>query len=185
MNHIRNIALTVFATLLLLALWVTPAQAITYQGGTTEQRSVVQAVLESCWLDYQWVEDTLGYIGVTFNPNLSGQGWASRGSITLRSTLTNEHLRHTAAHEWAHEIYVALGVERQWEWTLLCTGGVWDGTDWRTNPAECFAECMRYALWPDQVVPDTLLRAVAPEVCRSFLLRAALDIGGRPFRTEF
>ena len=181
----RRLYIVLLVGLLLGAFFVGQAQAVTYVGGTPEQRSTVQSVLESCWLDYRWVEDTLGYVEISFKADQPAQGQAWRGAIVLRASLTGDELRHVAAHEWSHQIYWAVTYDHRWEWTLMVTGGTWDGTTWRTNPAENFAECMRHALWPRQAAPDTELLVIEPAACRAFLVNDVLSQGGQPWRTEF
>jgi len=163
--------LAILLGLLLGALFCGQAQAVTYQGGTPEQRAVVESVLDSCKLDSTLVEKKLGGVEVIFRPGgyteLSARGAAWSGVVVLDAALQGATLAYIFAHEWAHEIWFAMPMDLRLEWTTRVGSG---GVSWMNNPGENFAECMRVALWRGQKNPLTSLRVTPPEQCWRFLL---------------
>lgn len=157
---------TVFVALLVcLLLLGGTAQAIEYIDGTDAQREQARATIESCELDYQVIESLFGYMDVRFVPqeNLgeaAGSAW--RGSIVISNVYEGDMLGQIVAHEWAHEIWIALPEKTKDEWFQLCLP--FDGTTWKTNHCEHFAEVVRWNLFPStRWYPiQTTLREIDP-----------------------
>jgi len=142
----HRIIVAILLGLLLGALFVGQASAVTVAGGTPEQHAIVQSVVEQCSLDYRVVDEWFDGISIRFL-NLNGpSGLAhSTGWIELHSGLNGELLAAVMAHEWSHQIYRMMGVWWHSAWEKQCTG--FDYRAWNTNPSEHFAEMGRLALF--------------------------------------
>ena len=55
----RRLCIVILLGLLLGALFVAPAEAVTYHGGTPAQQAYAQGVIEECWEPWQAVEQKL------------------------------------------------------------------------------------------------------------------------------
>lgn len=181
--------------LLILALVIAMtgvAAAATYSGGTDQQHASAQAIIASCWWDWEATDAVFGGVEVVFeehhgpywegfrnevDPVVAGLAYPGHISVSLRyQPGPDSWFGEIVSHEWAHQIWFTLGREWRQKWTNLCTEGVesYDIYDWMTSPHENFAECMRVALWPEDVYfndyPRTLLKRISLAECRTFLL---------------
>lgn len=58
------ILLLIIAVMVLV--WAWPAQAVTYSGGTPEHQYLAREIIESCRLDYQWIDARVEEVDVLF-----------------------------------------------------------------------------------------------------------------------
>ena len=173
----RRLLIAILLGLLLGALFVAPARAVDYSGGSAEQRAYAQAVVESCAIDYALVEARLGYIGVQFvapgNLPAGASGLATPGSILVSESyhVQMDYLAVIVAHEWAHQIWYALPWEARLQWMRMCQP--WVGTTRETRADEHFAEVLRWELFPCTrwYAVQTMLRAIDPIWLRFYLAR--------------
>lgn len=178
MRRFGYILLVLLGLLILAALFCGPANAVTYSGGTGDQRALIREVVESCWLPYQETDNALSEVDVVLQEHHSPYwdvfpgvaGLASFGHIWIDSRQSNPYLREIVAHEWAHQIYFTM--REYWDaWALLCHAG--DSSSWNLSPAENYAECMKVALFPSEYLvwkyARTDLKVIPPEQCKAFL----------------
>ena len=172
----RCLYIAILLGLLVGALFVGQAQAITYKDGTPAQQSYAQSIIEECWDPWQAVEQSAGGVWVCFDDDLSeygpdAHGAAWRGTIVVWDVLNehNPYLGVVVAHEFCHQIWYGLGLREQVLWLL--TYGPW-GTEWSAQPAEHFAECMRVALFPSTrwYANQTTITPASEEECKAFLM---------------
>ena len=182
------ILLLIIAVMVLV--WAWPAQAVTYSGGTPEHQHLAREIIESCRLDYQWIDARVEEVDVLFaeeydpywefcDPleDIAGVAWW--GNIVIDSHYAprlGSFFTEIVTHEWCHQIWFGMPLSWRLEWGMLCTEGIdyWDSTQWLQMPAENFAECMRLALFDSryQYHPwaRTQLKVVPPAEAWQFLL---------------
>jgi hypothetical protein len=172
---IRRLCIAILLGLLLGALFVAPASAVTYHGGTPAQQAYAQSVIEECWEPWQAVEQKLpGGVWLGFDhelvgyPNAYGVAW--RGTIIVLDILdaSNPYLGVVVAHEFCHQIWFGLSLEDRALWMLTYGWGI----EWGAQPAEHFAECMRVALFPSTrwYANQTTITPASEEECKAFLI---------------
>ena len=177
-----------FLIIFLLAffLMASPTLAITYSGGTDQQRAFAQEVIESCWFDWSFIDACLSEVNVVFEDchepywdsgpsEGAAGGLAWYGEIRINEAYQPEYdsyLGEVIAHEWSHQIWFSMSKEWKNKYVDLCGKG--DESNWWKHPAENFAECMRVALFDPLYYatdyPRTTLVAITPEACREFVM---------------
>ena len=186
----KALVFTLLCVAVLLAL-ASPALAVTYSGGTDGQRAYAQEVIESCRLDYQWIDARVEEVDllisehydpywefIDHDPLRGVAGLAWWGNIVVHAGYPpgyNSFFGEIVAHEWCHQIW--FGMPSRWtsKWVDLCTEGIdiYDYDDWYTMPAENFAECARIALFDPAYqyhqFPRTELNNIPAEATRHFL----------------
>ena len=174
------------------------AQAVTYAGGTQQQRESAQAIIESCWLDYALVDDRLDEVDLIIEDHhepywetfpdwvapfpfwetapldAAAAGLAWPGNIRVHSAYApgpDSFYGEIVSHEWSHQIWYAMTY--RWNQKWVAKVGTGDNSNWYLSPAENFAECMRVALWDKSYYrndsPRTHLSPVPEDECREFL----------------
>ena len=188
----RSLIILVLAAVLVGGLFVGQATALTVTGGTDAQNAYARQVIESCWLDWQIVDQEVDGVDVVFEEHhdpywytlQSVYGLAWPGNISIRDELVpGPSLGEVTSHEWCHQIWFVMPYATRQEWVALCTDGIgsYDPKLWASSPAENFAECLRVALFPvDYMVnrqPRTILNRLSLEDTRAFvsLWRWGLD----------
>lgn len=181
------ILLLIIAVMVLV--WAWPAQAVTYSGGTPEHRHLAREIIESCRLDYQWIDARVEEVDVLFaeeyDPywefcdSLEGiVGVAWWGNIVIDSHYAprlGSFFTEIVAHEWCHQIWFGMPLIWRLEWGLLCTEGIdyWDSTQWLQMPAENFAECARVAMFDPKYqhmpYPRTHLNVISQKDTANFI----------------
>lgn len=181
------ILLLIIAVMVLV--WAWPAQAVTYSGGTPEHQYLAREIIESCRLDYQWIDARVEEVDVLFaeeydpywefcDPLEGIAGVAWWGNIVIDSHYAprlGSFFTEIVTHEWCHQIWFGMPLSWRLEWGMLCTEGIdyWDSTQWLQMPAENFAECARIALFDAAYqyhqFPRTELNNIPAEATRHFL----------------
>lgn len=191
MKRILFIIILLLVMAVMVLVWAWPAQAVTYAGGTEEQRAYAREVIESCWFDYQWTDANVDEVDLiiaehydpywdlaVFDQETGVAGLAWRGNIVVKASYQpgyGSFFGEIVAHEWCHQIWFAMPYAWKEEWTRLCTEGITDYNpdDWLTMPAENFAECMRVALFDSKYLyyqyPRTDLWPMNPDFSRRFV----------------
>jgi len=175
----RRFLIVLLLGLLLGALFVGQAHAITIHGGTPEQQQYARDVIESCRMPYKSVEkrlDQYGGVSVAFLDDLSDYGEGASGAAWHGHILVDEqydegnpYLGVIVAHEFAHQIWYVMAMSDRIAWMDSFGYG---GDGWYLSPAEQFAECMRFALFEQTrwYPPQTHMQVVSAEDCWAFIM---------------
>lgn len=187
----KALVFTLLCVAVLLAL-ASPALAVTYSGGTDGQRAYAQEVIESCRLDYQWIDARVDGIDlliaehydpywefIDHDPLRGVAGLAWWGNIVVHAGYPpgyNSFFGEIVAHEWCHQIWFGMPLIWRLEWGMLCTEGIdyWDSTQWLQMPEENFAECARVAMFDQKYqynpYPRTHLNVISQKDTANFIL---------------
>jgi hypothetical protein len=192
MRFWKYILAAIIGALIVSAFFCGKAMAVTYAGGTEQQRAFAQEVIESCSLDYAVIDARLDEIDLLiedhhepywehldqFSDGVTA-GLASPGNIWVHSIYEpgyDTYFGEIVAHEWCHQIWYSMSYEWREKWTARCLEGVNVGDfqeGWYTIPAENFAECARVALFDLRYYKNdyarTWLNYIEPAETRQFI----------------